>query len=45
MALFYFVVGLELKREFLAGELATARKAALPAFAALGGMVAPALIY
>lgn len=45
MALFFFVVGLELKREFLAGELATARKAALPAFAALGGMVAPALIY
>lgn len=45
MALFFFVVGLELKREFLAGELATARKAALPAFAALGGMVAPAVIY
>lgn len=45
MALFFFVVGLELKREFLAGELATARKAALPAFAAFGGMLVPALTY
>jgi len=45
MAVFFFVVGLEVKREFLAGELATARKAALPAAAALGGMICPALIY
>ena len=45
MALFFFVVGLEIKREFVAGELSTFKKAALPIFAALGGMVAPALIY
>jgi len=45
MAVFFFVVGLEVKREFLAGELATARKAILPAAAALGGMLCPALIY
>ena len=45
MAVFFFLVGLELKREVLAGELATLRQAALPAVAALGGMVMPALIY
>ncbi len=45
MALFFFVVGLELKREMLVGELAKPRQAALPIVAALGGMVAPALIY
>lgn len=45
MALFFFVIGLELKREFMAGELSTLRKAILPMFAALGGMIAPALIY
>lgn len=45
MALFFFVIGLELKREFIAGELSTAKKAALPMMAALGGMVFPALIY
>ena len=45
MALFFFVVGLEIKREVLAGELASVRKASLPAVAALGGMVVPALIY
>ncbi len=45
MALFFFVVGLEIKREILAGELAGWRKAALPIFAALGGMVVPAAIY
>lgn len=45
MALFFFVIGLELKREFIAGELSTVRKASLPMMAALGGMVVPAAIY
>jgi NhaA family Na+:H+ antiporter len=45
MAIFFFLVGLEIKREFLEGELATRAQAMLPAVAALGGMVAPALIY
>lgn len=45
MALFFFVVGLELKREFLVGELANPRNAALPIAAAIGGMVVPALVY
>lgn len=45
MALFFFVVGLEIKRELLIGELASVRKAVLPALAALGGMVVPAFIY
>jgi Na+:H+ antiporter, NhaA family len=45
MAVFFFVVGLEIKREVLAGELASVKQAALPALAALGGMVVPALIY
>jgi NhaA family Na+:H+ antiporter len=45
MALFFFVVGLELKREILVGELANPRMAALPIVAAIGGMVVPALIY
>lgn len=45
MALFFFVVGLELKREILVGELANLRNAALPIGAAIGGMVVPALIY
>lgn len=45
MAIFFFVVGLEIKREVLIGELASFRKAILPVAAALGGMVVPALIY
>lgn len=45
MALFFFVVGLEIKRELLAGELASPRKAALPILAALGGVLVPALLY
>ena len=45
MAVFFFLVGLEIKRELLEGELATLRQALLPAVAALGGMVVPALIY
>ncbi|MDQ6965822.1 MAG: Na+/H+ antiporter NhaA, partial [Mariprofundaceae bacterium] len=42
MAVFFFIIGLELKREVLEGELASARAIALPAFAALGGMLVPA---
>jgi NhaA family Na+:H+ antiporter len=45
MAVFFFVIGLELKREFMEGELSTLRKASLPMGAALGGMLIPALIY
>ena len=45
MGIFFFVVGLEIKRELLAGELASPRKAALPVIAAVGGMVVPALVY
>lgn len=45
MTIFFFVVGLEIKRELVAGELRDPRKAALPIMAALGGMVAPACIY
>ncbi len=45
MALFFFVVGLELKREIVAGELSDLRKATLPIAAAIGGMILPALIY
>ena len=45
MAIFFFVVGLEIKRELLRGELAAPRKAALPVFAAIGGMTVPAIIY
>lgn len=45
MAIFFFVVGLEIKRELVVGELNSVKKASLPAVAALGGMVVPALIY
>ncbi|MGI8927218.1 MAG: Na+/H+ antiporter NhaA [Tepidiformaceae bacterium] len=45
MAIFFFVVGLEIKRELVRGELRTRRQAALPVVAALGGMAVPALIY
>lgn len=45
MVIFFFVVGLEIKRELSVGELSTPKQAALPIFAALGGMVVPALIY
>lgn len=45
MAVFFFVVGLEIKRELVAGQLASVRDASLPAIAALGGMVVPAAVY
>lgn len=45
MGVFFFLVGLEIKREVLVGELSSKRKAALPALAAVGGMVIPALLY
>lgn len=45
MAIFFFVVGLEIKRELVVGELNNRLNAALPALAALGGMIVPALIY
>src|SRR5690606_36555249 len=45
MAIFFFVVGLELKREFVGGELSSPRKAILPIFDAIGGMIVPATIY
>ena len=45
MAIFFFVVGLEIKRELFHGHFSTFRRAALPAIAALGGMVVPAAMY
>ncbi|MDT8318635.1 MAG: Na+/H+ antiporter NhaA [bacterium] len=45
MAIFFFLVGLEIKREVLVGELSSLRQAALPIAAALGGMIVPALFY
>jgi Na+:H+ antiporter, NhaA family len=45
LAIFFFVVGLELKREFVAGDLRDPRRAALPIVAAVGGMLLPALLF
>jgi NhaA family Na+:H+ antiporter len=45
LAIFFFVAGLELKREFVAGDLRDPRRAALPVAAAVGGMAVPALLY
>ena len=45
MAIFFFLVGMEIKHEIVHGELADMRRAALPVFGALGGMVVPALLY
>ena len=45
MSMFFFVVGLELKREFIGGELADVRNVLLPAAAAVGGMAVPAMLY
>ena len=45
MAVFFFLVGMEIKRELLVGELRSPRKAMLPMAAAVGGMIVPALIY
>jgi NhaA family Na+:H+ antiporter len=45
MAVFFFLVGLEIKREFLEGDLSTPSQIVLPAMAAIGGMAGPALVY
>lgn len=45
MAIFFLLVGLEIKRELIEGELSSPKQAALPVFAAIGGMVVPALIF
>ncbi|MBQ0740284.1 Na+/H+ antiporter NhaA, partial [Aquimarina celericrescens] len=45
MSIFFFLIGLELKREFLHGQLTSFKKAILPVSAAIGGMLVPALIY
>lgn len=45
MAIFFFLIGLEIKREVLLGELNTLKKASLPIFAALGGIIIPVLLF
>jgi Na+:H+ antiporter, NhaA family len=45
MAIFFLLVGLEIKADLLTGELNSPRKAAVPAIAAIGGMIAPAAIF
>jgi NhaA family Na+:H+ antiporter len=45
MCIFFFIIGLELKREFAEGELKNPKSAALPIFAAIGGMIVPALLF
>lgn len=45
MAIFFFVIGLEIKREVLLGELSSVKKASLPVFAALGGMLVPIILF
>ena len=45
LAVFFFLAGLELKREFVAGDLRDPRRAALPVAAAVGGMIVPAVLY
>jgi NhaA family Na+:H+ antiporter len=45
MAIFFFLIGLEIKREVLEGELSSVAQVALPGIGAIGGMVVPALIY
>lgn len=45
MAIFFFLIGLEIKREILSGELSHLKKASLPLFAAVGGMVVPAVLF
>ncbi len=45
MAIFFLLVGLEIKRELVEGELSSAKQAALPVFAAIGGMIVPALLF
>jgi NhaA family Na+:H+ antiporter len=45
MAIFFFLIGLEIKREILSGELSHVKKASLPLFAAIGGMIVPAVLF
>ena len=45
MAIFFFVVGMEIKREVLAGELSSLKSASLPVIAAIGGIIVPATLY
>ena len=45
MAVFFLLIGIEIKREVLVGDLSSASRALLPAIAALGGVLMPALVY